>query len=249
MDLENKVAVVTGASKGIGRAIALKFASEGATVFVNYNTSKTEAEDVVRQIQNLGRVAYPLQADVGTLEGVEKIEDVVLNHYAKADILVNNASIYPRTNLFYVDDNYWNKVLDTNLKGLFFLTQKFGQHMITQKNGVIINIASAAGMSPTHLDGVVYGATKAATIHLTKSFAKVFAPYVRVNSISPGYTYSEMQGFEKNPQKEQRVLSEIPLNLINQPEDIAEIAAFLASSKSRTITGENILVDGGRILK
>lgn len=247
MKLENKVAIVTGAGRGIGRAIALTFAREGAKVAVadiNYET----ASKVVEEIKGSGGEAVALKVDVADAESVEKMVREVLEKFGKIDILVNNAGIIRPSPLLETSEEDWDAVMNVNLKGVFLCSKAVVRHMIKQKSGSIINIASISGEAP-ELNTGAYTPSKAGVIALTSLMAMEWAKYgIRVNSISPGATWTPME-YEFYPTEElyKRRCETIPLGRFAQPEEIAEVALFLASDSASYITGENIRVDGGQM--
>jgi 3-oxoacyl-[acyl-carrier protein] reductase len=247
MRLKNKVAVVTGASRGIGRAIAVKFCEEGADVVVNYISDAKVAKQVVDQIVKIGRKGKAVKADISKMSGVEKLVRDTIDNFKKVDILVNNAGVLLRKSYEESTERTWNKTMDTNLKSIYFLTKKFSKYMVKQKNGKVINIASQAGLAAVN-SSLEYSLSKAGVIHLTRSLAKVLAPFINVNCISPGRTTTDMTGYAENPKKRRIKEKNIPLGRVNEPEDIAKLAVFLASKDSRNITGQTISVDGGEIL-
>ena len=248
MKLENKVALITGASRGIGRAIALAFAREGAKVAINYRCSPNDAEGVVAGIRQLGSQAIAVQGNVASEEDLERIARETTATYGKIDILVNNASVYPRKSLEDVSKQDWDRIVNTNAWSVFYLSRLVGRQMSEQRYGVIINIASDAVEQAKTDSGMVYGMSKAGVVHLTRSFAYSLAPYVRVNAISPGYTLSGVSGLLENNEKREKVMAENPLKRVNGPKDVANLALFLASEESRSITGQNHIIDCGRSL-
>lgn len=247
MQLKNKVALVTGSSKGAGRAIAIAFANEGAKVIVNYNHSHNEAKEVVKIIEELGGEAIAIKADVGKTSEIKTLFKKAIQHFKKIDILVNNAGMYTRKLFHDTDSSVWDEEMAVNLKSVFFCSQEFSNHLKEEK-GVIINISSAAGIMPKKDMGIVYALTKAGIIYLTKSLAVTLAPNIRVNSIAPGYIKTDMFAAKDNPQKEKEIKEKLPLHSINEPEDIAKSAIFLASEQSANITGHILVIDSGQSL-
>jgi 3-oxoacyl-[acyl-carrier protein] reductase len=245
--LSGKVAIVTGASKGIGAAIAKQLAAQGAAVVVNYASSKTAAERVVADIESDGGKALPLRADIAKKADIEHLFAETKKAFGRIDILVNNAGLYEFLPLDAVTEEHFHKHFDLNVLGLI-LASKEAAAYFDPAGGSIINISSVAS---THApaNGAVYGATKAAVDALTKSLAKELGPRnVRVNSINPGVTETEgvhgMDGFLDGSEARQLVAN-TPLGRIGQPRDIAPAVVFLASDESAWITGENIKVSGG----
>lgn len=239
--LEGKVAIVTGSSRGIGRAIALAFAMEGADVVVNYVRSEESAKEVASSIIKMGRKALVVKADVSDLEDVKRMVESTLKEFGKIDILVNNAADFSvmEFSLDNPDWNGWDRMMAVNTKGMLICSQAVSKYMLNQKSGNIINIvADWAG------GGLCYMLTKAAGIPLTRGLARSLAPHVRVNAICPGSI--DTGWVSALPKEEQEKLKEsIPLNRWGQPEDIAKVAVFLASKESEYITGATIVVDGG----
>lgn len=248
MKLKDRVALVTGASRGIGRALALKFAEEGADVVVNYLNSEKEAWDVVREAARYGVAAIPVKADVSKSRQVRNLVDTSIDEFGRIDILANNAGIYERINFFETAKDVWDRTMDTNLGGPFLCSQYAGMHMMERQYGKILNIASAAGINAQPGRGLEYGASKSGLVNFTKSLALTLAPYVNVNCIAPGYTMTDMTAVH-TPEYIENARKSIPLRRLNKPEDIANLALFLVSEDSRNITGQTILVDGGRNLQ
>ncbi|MTI67569.1 MAG: 3-oxoacyl-[acyl-carrier-protein] reductase [Firmicutes bacterium] len=244
MNLSGKVALVTGGSRGIGKEIALKLASLGADIIINYSRNSKKAEEVVSEIENMGRKAYCFQADVSKLEEVEKLVKKTLDEVSNVDILVNNAGITKDNLLMRMSKDDWNDVINVNLTGAYNLCKSLIRTMIRKKNGCIINISSVVGITgnPGQCN---YSASKAGLIGLTKSLAKeVGKKNIRVNAIAPGFIETEMTDkLNENVIKEYK--KNIPLKKLGSPEDIANTVAFLASDLASYITGQVIVVDGG----
>ena len=250
MKLEDKVALITGASRGIGKAIALKFSEEGAKIIINYNKSEQEAFKVFETIKNNGQEAYLMQADISKHIDIRNIIKNVMEECGKIDILVNNAGMVLRNSFFESNEESWSSIMDTNLKSAYFCSQIAAKEMLKRKTGSIINISSNSGIIPRKSKGIEYGISKAGMIYLTKSLALILAPYLRVNCIAPGWTETDMNiRFYNDAKARTDTENIIPLGRINKPEDIAKTALFLASDDSSNITGEIIIVDGGYNLK
>lgn len=245
MKLKNKIVLVTGASKGIGRAIALEFAEQEAIVIINYNKSENEAKELEEEITKKGKIAYSIKADVSKVSDIIKMKEEIIKKYGRIDILINNAGIYERNHFFESTEQSWDSTMNTNLKGAYFCSKIFSETMLNQKEGCIINISSNAGIIPRKNKGIEYGISKAGLIYLTKSLALTLAPYIRVNCIAPGYTETEMSSFYENPNLKIEIEKKIPLQRVNLPDDIAKSALFLASDEAKNITGQILIIDGG----
>lgn len=242
--LEGKSAIVTGASRGIGRDIALYLAQEGAKVAVNYSGSKDRADAVVEEIKAAGGEAFAIQANVDQAEAVQNLVSATLEQFGSVDILVNNAGITRDNLLMRMKETEWDDVLNTNLKGVFLCTKAVTRQMMKQRAGRIINITSIVGVSG-NAGQANYVAAKAGVIGLTKSSAKELASRnITVNSVAPGFITTDMTDALPEDIKSQ-MLSQIPLAKFGNPEDIAKAVAFLASDDANYITGQTIHVNGG----
>lgn len=245
--LKNKSVLVTGASRGIGRAIALYFAKNGARVAVNYSGSEARANEVVEEIKANGGTAFAIKADISSSEDVTRMVKSVIGEFGSLDVLVNNAGITRDNLLMRMKEEDWDVVINTNLKGVFLTTKAVTRQMMKQRQGRIINIASIVGVSgnPGQAN---YVAAKAGVIGLTKTAAKELSSRgITVNAIAPGFIETDMTGKLEEGIKED-MLRNIPLARFGQPEDIAAAAAFLASDASSYITGQTIHVDGGMVM-
>lgn len=242
--LAEKIALVTGASRGIGREIALKLAEYGATVIVNYNGSAEAAGQVVEEIQAKGGTAEAIQCSVADFTACGEMMQNILTKYGRIDILVNNAGITKDNLLMKMSEEDFDAVMNTNLKGTFCTIKNVYRAMLKQKGGRIINMASVSGLlgNPGQAN---YAASKAGVVGLTKSVARELASRgITVNAVAPGYIDTDMTQAMTDAAKE-AVLSQIPLKRVGRPEDIAETVAFLASDRAAYITGQVISVDGG----
>lgn len=243
-DVEGKGALVTGASKGIGRAIALRLAEMGIKVAVNYNSSPDDAEDVVKAIQEQGEEAFSIQADVSKLDQVTAMVEKVSEAWGSIDILVNNAGIIDDGLLVRMSDEAWDRVIGTNLNGTFYCTRAVIRSMMRQRWGRIINIGSVVGIRG-NAGQVNYSASKAAIMGFTKSLAKEIATRnVTVNTVTPGYISTEtVEGLTK--EIKERIMTWIPQGHFGKVDDVAHLVAFIASEKASYITGQIMSVDGG----
>ncbi|WP_434311860.1 3-oxoacyl-[acyl-carrier-protein] reductase [Hominifimenecus sp. rT4P-3] len=242
--LENRVAVVTGGAKGIGRAIALALAAEGALVIVNYRGSKDQAQETVRQIEAAGGKAEAVSCDVADGAAVEACFADLLARYGRIDILVNNAGITKDGLLMRMGEEEWDSVLNANLKGAFHCCKWAAKAMLKQRSGRIINISSVSGVMG-NAGQANYSASKAGLIGLTKSVAREVASRgITVNAVAPGFVDTDMTAGLPARVRE-AASSQIPLGHFGRPEDIAAAVAFLASEKAGYITGQVLCVDGG----
>lgn len=242
--LSGKTALVTGAGRGIGKAIAKKLASLGATVVVNYSGSKEKAEETVAEIVEAGGSAEAMQCDVSDFKACEEFSKAVVAKYGKLDILVNNAGVTRDGLLMGMSEEDYDKVLDTNLKGAFNMTRHFSRVFLKQRSGRIINISSVSGVMG-NAGQANYSASKAGLIGLTKSVARELAGRgVCVNAVAPGFIETDMTNAMKEDAKK-KLIENIPLGRIGKPDDIAEAVAFLAGDASSYITGQVLCVDGG----
>lgn len=242
--LANKTALVTGASRGIGRAIALELAKNGANVAVNYAGSKEKAEEVVAEIEKLGQKAMAIQADVANEEAVQAMVKEVIATFGSLDILVNNAGITKDNIMMRMKVEDWDAVMDTNLKGVFLCSKASMRQMMKQRSGRIINIASVVGVLG-NAGQANYVAAKAGVIGLTKTMARELANRnINVNAVAPGFITTDMTDQLSDDVKE-NLLQQIPLGTLGTPEQIAKVVRFLASDDSSYMTGQTLHVDGG----
>lgn len=244
MLLEDKIAVVTGAGRGIGRGIALALAREGAMVVVNYNGSADRAAEVVSTIEANGGKAVAIQCNVSDFEAAKEFYANIVKEYGRIDILVNNAGITKDNLIMKMSDDEFQSVIQTNLAGTFHGVKFVTRPMMKQRCGRIINIASVSGVIG-NMGQANYSASKAGVIGLTKATAKELAARnITVNAIAPGFIETEMTDVLADSVKEAAVAT-IPLGKFGEVEDIAETVVFLASDKAKYITGQVICVDGG----
>ena len=247
MDLKGKVALITGGSRGLGRAIALKLASLGSNIILNYSRSEQKAIALKNELEMFGIDALVIKADISNMSEAEYLVGEGLKHFSKIDILVNNAGITKDNLLMRMTEDEWDDVINVNLKGTFNVTKSLIRSMIKQKNCSIINIASVVGLSG-NAGQCNYSASKAGIIGFTKSLAKEVAKKnIRVNAVAPGFIHTDMT--DKLPEKVvDEYLKNIPLNKLGKPENVADAVAFLASDMSEYITGQVLVVDGGLLI-
>jgi NAD(P)-dependent dehydrogenase (short-subunit alcohol dehydrogenase family) len=244
--LADKVALVTGASRGIGRAIAVALAKAGADVAVNYVRNAVAAEETAAAVEGAGRRSLLVQADVTRRQQVEAMVARVLQHFGRIDILVCNAGVLTRTPFLELTDEEWERVLNTNLTGPFFVGQTVAKQMVKQGGGKIINVTSevAERVQPTRSH---YCASKGGLRQLTKAMAIELAPYgINVNAVAPGTTVTDINRDSLGlPEERKQRLTRVPIGRFNQPENVATAVVFLASSESDTMVGATVAVDGG----
>jgi len=245
MRLEGKVALVTGAQQGIGRAIAVALARDGADVGVNFLDDASAAEGVAGEIRGLGRRAVTVQGDVSRAASVESMVKTVVDALGPPDVLVNNAGVFPRAVFLELSEREWDHVLGTNLKGSFLCAQAVARALVVAgRPGAIVNISSSAVRGDPR--GVHYSSSKAGVVGLTRAMALALAPHrIRVNAIAPGLTDTAQPRYGNTEEQIAERAREIPLGRIAQPEEIAKVAVFLASAESGWVTGELIHVNGG----
>ncbi|WP_271629532.1 3-oxoacyl-[acyl-carrier-protein] reductase [Caldicellulosiruptor sp. DIB 104C] len=245
--LKDKVALITGASRGIGRAIALKFGQNGANVVINYSSSEFQAQTLKEEIEKLGVKALTIKCDVSNSEEVNAMFSQIEKEFGRLDILVNNAGITKDGLILRMNKEDFDKVIAINLKGAFLCAKAASKIMVKQREGNIINISSVVGIIG-NVGQTNYAASKAGIIGLTKSLAKELASRnIRVNAIAPGFIKTDMTEVLSDKVKEM-MLSSIPLGRFGEAEEVANVALFLASSLSSYITGQVIVVDGGMVM-
>ena len=242
--LEGKIALVTGASRGIGRQIAKTLAAKGATVIVNYNGSAAKAEEAVQEIREAGGIAEAVQCNVSDFNSSKEMLDGIVAKYGRLDILVNNAGITRDNLVMKMSEEDFDAVIQTNLKGVFNCIHHISRQMLKQRSGRIINISSVSGVLG-NAGQANYAASKAGIIGLTKSAAKELASRgITVNAIAPGFIKTDMTDVLSDKVKE-NIAASIPMGSMGTTEDVAKAAAFLASDGARYITGQVLRVDGG----
>ena len=239
-----KIAVVTGASKGIGRACALRLAKDGMLVIVNYSHSDESAQALVEEIQSFGGEAEAYKADVSDLEQVKEMFQYVAKKYEKVDVLVNNAGIVRDEYLLMLQKETLDKCMELNVKGYFYCAQQAVLKMFPQKSGIIVNMSSVSGKMA--LAGqAVYSATKGAVNSMTQTMAKELARYgIRVNAVAPGFIGTDMVA-QLPEAKKKEYLKEVPMRRFGEVEDVANLVSFLCSDESRYMTGQVLVLDGG----
>jgi 3-oxoacyl-[acyl-carrier protein] reductase len=251
MRFDGKVAVVTGASRGIGRATALALAKEGCTVVVNYNRSQEKAREVVEEIKAMKARTIAVRCDISVRNEVEGMFRTIVDEFGKVDILVNNAGIAVIAPILETTDELWDRTLNTNLKSVFLCTQVAARHMMKRKYGKIVNISSNSGFGIACWGETAYAASKAGVIQLTKTAAFELGQYgINVNCVAPGAIDTDMLRGDLTDQEYAKLIdgrkNVSSLSLVGKPEDIAKAVLFFASDDSRFITGKTLLVDGGR---
>jgi len=244
--LEGKAAVVTGGGRGIGRAICVAFAREGADVIVNYASKDQPAQEVVEMVKQIGKKAVAVKGNVAVKADAERIIQTAVDNFGKIDILVNNAGVSKPNMLYKMTDEQWDEVVDVHLKGPFLCIQAASKYMMQQKSGKIINVTSAAGLWGTK-GQINYSSAKGGIVALTKSAARELGSYgITVNVVQPGYVSTEMtEKIRTDPKLKEVYTGRILLGRFAEPEEVVPTFVFLASDESNYITGQIFCVDGG----
>jgi len=244
--LEGRVAIVTGSSRGIGKAIALRFADEGAKVVINWVGSERAASEVVDEIKKKGKEALSVRADVSRLDEVKSLVHSTVDRFGQIDVLVNNAGVMITKGVLDTSEDDWDRTIDVNLKGAYLCSKEVAPIMMAQKFGRIVNISSNSGLyHPSAMRWTEYVTSKAGMNGLTKAMALALGPHITVNAICPGWIKTDMvEGTD--PVVERRILDETALGRWGTPDEVAGSAVFLASHDADFITGEQLIVAGGR---
>ncbi len=251
LDFKDKVAVVTGASRSIGRGVALALARDGCAVVVNYRKSRDEADEVVNSIREMGGKAIAVKCDVSKREEVEDMFKATIDEFGKVDILVNNAGVAFGGSLLETTDEVWDIQMEVNLRGVFLCSQIAAKYMVEKNYGKIVNISSNSGFGIAMEGETSYAVSKAGVIQLTKSAAYDLGKHnINVNCVAPGAVDTVMLKGGRSDEEYEKVLegrrNRASLGITGTPEDIANAVLFFANDKSRYITGKTLLVDGGR---
>jgi len=249
LSFKDKVVLVTGAGRGIGKAIALAFAHEGARVAVN-DINPDSCAATASEINSIGGEAIACHADVSSKLAVQTMLIDIEDRWGRIDILINNAGVEPHKPIVAMDEADWDRTIDVNLKGAFICSQSVGRMMVKQGGGVIVNIASIAGRAAGLRDRSAYVASKAGLIGFTKECAREFAAHnIRVNAVCPGVIITEMTAhLRDNEAQLKKWLEDIPLGRLGEPDDVTGLVLFLCSDAARYITGQAINVDGGKVM-
>lgn len=247
---EGQVALITGASSGIGRATAEAFAREGASVAVNYLKNEEGAEEAAQAVRKLGRESITIKADVTRGTDVKAMMETTLKKLGRIDILVNNAGdLLARRNLPEITEEYWDQIMALNAKSVFLCSQAIWKHMADRKSGVIVNVSSIAGRNGGGPGASVYAAAKGAMITYTKGLAKELVPHgIRVNGINPGVIATPYHERYSPPELFKKYVSTIPIGKAGTSEEVADVIVFLASPAARYVIGETVEVNGGMLM-
>jgi len=249
MRCEGKIVLVTGAQQGIGRAVALRFAQEGADVALNFFDDKSAAEAIAAQIVSLGRRCAMIRADVSKSADIRQMVATVENDLGPIDVLVNNAGIFPRAPFLELTEDEWNAVLTTNLTGSFICAQEVTRRMVdAQRSGVVINLASGAPYRGS-FRSTAYMASKLGIVGLTRGMARDLTPHrIRVNAVAPGVTNTAMPRLGNTEAQLEELAQRLPTGALAEPDDIADVIVFLATDDARHLIGQLIHVNGGDYL-
>lgn len=246
MKLSGKIALVTGAAKGIGRSIAIELAKAGASVIINYNNSELEAEKLVNEIRASGLYAVKHKCDISNYKDATKMIKDIKNKFGKVDILVNNAGISSVGLFIDSEEEQWDNIINTNLKGVYNTCHNVSKIMLNQMSGVIINISSIWGNVGASCE-VIYSASKGGINAFSKALGKELAPSsIRVNAVAPGVIDTEMNRWMSDEDRED-LISEIPMNRMGSGEEVGKLVVFLSSDEAKYITSQVITIDGGYI--
>ena len=244
MKFSNKIVLVTGSSRGIGRSVAIAFAKKGANVIINYHSNDIEAEIVKEVIESYNVKCLTIKADLSKSNEVKNMVKTIIDEFGRIDILVNNAGIVTDMPFSERKAKHWTDTMNVNLIGMFLVSKEVSKYMLKENKGNIINISSTSGMDVISPESIDYDASKAGVISLTKNLALQLSPCVNVNSVAPGWVDTEMNTLlPKEYLKQER--EKIYLKRFAEPEEIANVVLFLASDEARYINGETIKVDGG----
>lgn len=244
MNTASRTAVVTGGTRGIGREICTTLASSSYNLVIVFKNTGSHIDELKQHLQSCRITVDFIQSDISHYDEITKITNIVSSQYKTIDLLINNAGIYIKNTFENSNEKMWDTTFNTNLKSAYFLTQKLLPLLKNTKNAQIINIASISG-STLVSNSLDYALSKNGLLYLTRVWAKLFAPDIRVNAISPGPTATDMTGYELNPEKRIYIESRIPMKSINTPSDIAFAIQTLISEHSRNVTGQVLQIDGG----
>jgi 3-oxoacyl-[acyl-carrier protein] reductase len=246
-DLKDKVAIVTGGSRGIGKAVVIALAEAGADILLNYSRSDKQADEVKKQVEKKGRKCVTVRADVGRFEQAQNLGKAVMNHFGRVDILINNAGVNRDRTLRRMTHEQWSEVIQTNLSSVFNCTKAVVEPMVAQNSGVIISISSIIG-EMGNVGQANYAATKAGIIGFTKTMARELARNnIRVNAIAPGFVETDMLGIVPEDIRNQ-IKSQIALNRFGTPEEVALAVVYLCSPAASWITGITLRMNGGHYI-
>lgn len=250
MVLKDQVALITGASSGIGYATAVAMAAEGARVGINYHKNQSGAEHAAEEIRKAGGDAITIRADVTSRAQVQAMVDAVRNQWGRIDILVNNAGdLLSRHTLADMTEEYWNQVMDLNLKSVFLCIKAVWEEMAARRDGCIVNVTSIAGRNGGGLGAVAYAAAKGGVLTYTKGIARELAPHnIRVNAVSPGIIATPFHERYSPPELFSKLVAAIPMKRAGTSEEIASVIVFLASPAAKYLTGETIEINGGLLM-